>query len=614
MIEITDKYIIIHMAEVENFEEKSLRSVWIDQSKGISEIMGMNTKTKEMETQSYVFDKNTWTIQEARDWIKDKVKNGTKTRGELLASRKIRLNSKSILCASLPNLSAGEEVKPLVESQWDKLSVGSLNDKYFFYTEGVHEGMNANGDYFYADELTKNYKSAGHQLIDWEHRREEIIGFSRESELITKPEEPLALGFNGILNRFSPYMQLEETVGDRVTTRDELIRERWFENKLAVSMEVFFDKMRCTECGFETTDFIEFDFHVLSEHWDIIKNNGMVGRGLIGIDFCGWGFVESPADKNAYVSSLRTSDDGTIKDIVDASSRSKIMAENSQFAISVAKCKPHDRFLEDKMIFASDQVSAIQTISSKKLDNFDNILEDKKSKIKGGVRMPFKLEEKISGAKTLSEVFVIAQKTLKDFQGENSLSEEDQKSFAEELAKVVANEISEKDFSVTDIFTISSEEKLEAVDKARKEEQATAGEVIEDLNKQIKKLGDEKTASDETLKERDVKIEELENKDKEKEKDAKINEFMEDVKTSGVNLTKAFEKDIRIIVANRMDMEDAESKLKEFKQDLMASVVQSKMIKASDESGNLSLSNDIKDGSMKEGLTKVREQHSKKSE
>ena len=378
---ITDKYIIIRVASPDDFDPDSFRTLWVDKDKGIQEIMGQHLKTNQNEVQAYVFDKNSYTIEEARNWVKNKYSNNESTAGEIHAKKRAYVVANMVLCTSKPNLTVGNvDATKLTPEIFAKTQAqAALNDRYYFYVEGVHEGANGNGDYFSADELTKNYQSAGYQLFDWEHQRDQIIGFSLDAELISRPDKPLAVAFTGILNRLSHHMQAEERDGDMVIKRDELIRKRFFEGKLAVSMECLFDSMECMECGYETDNPLDFEFHTMIAHRTILESGERVSRGLIGVDYVGWGIIAQPADSDAYVSSLRTSDDGVIcEDIsvpADAINKYGLLAENIAFSKMVSGIDPSDTLINSRgnYSFASDKATPVTTrLFIRQEDDFDN--------------------------------------------------------------------------------------------------------------------------------------------------------------------------------------------------------------------------------------------------
>ncbi len=563
--QLTDKYIIIRIANSEKFEQESFRTLWIDEKRGIQEIMGTKMGTSDTEVQAYVFDKNIWTLSDARDWVKT---NQGKTSAEILGSHRTFVSAGLTLCEEKPNLSIGSEIRPLKAE-------ADLNDKYFFYVPGVHEGVNGNDDYFFKDELVKNYKSAGYQLIDWEHCREQVLGFSLESELITfPPEKPIAIAFTGILNRMSPYMKAEERFGDKVMTRDEIIRNRFFEGKLAVSMECYFDRMRCMECGYETDNYLDYEFHLMTTHRNIFESGGRVARGLIGVDFVGWGIVEMPADSEAYINSLRTSDDGTIKEIAE-SCKSKYgdLAANVTFANQVVNSIPMDEFDTKMLLFASEKVKNNVESNTKDTNKKDNNIDDNP---KGGLIM-FKLKEKISAGMSLSEVLVVAQTILKEFKSE--ITEEVATAFMSELSDVVKPIISAKEFKISDINTVTEASKEEAIKVARDEEKAIAQTLLADLDAKCK-VSEEKVATLETAaKAKEEELATMKKAEARKEIEKNIDAFIADIKSAGVFLASPeFEQDIRTLVEAKIG--DVEN-LKSFKAALIASAKQSILTDAS---------------------------------
>lgn len=605
--EITDKYIIIRINDPKSFVSESLKTVWVDEDNGIQEIMGVKPESSVNEVQSYVFDKNKWTIENARAWVRSVKAEHKETKAELIGKKRTYVTANVTLCATKPNLSVGTKIVPL--SKNNSQADTALNDKYFFYVEGVHEGMNLNGDVFTRDELVKSYKSAGYQLIDWEHIREQVIGFSLESELISNVGEPVAIAFSGILNRLSPYLLKEERVGDSLISRDELVRQRFFEDKLAVSMECMFDSMKCSECGYHTDDAFDFEFHVIMNHSHILESGGKVGRELAGVDFTGWGFVEFPADRGAFVVSLRTSDDGTIKDIISASVRKKYgsLAGNIVFAQQVAKSIPSDIFEinDKKMTFASE----FTTKSTEKPDNKIGKKENKKdSDILGGKQM-FNIAEKISADMTLSDVFVVAQKVLRDLQGDKPLDSEQIDAFASELSDAVKTTISQKEFKVANIYTLTDEKKLAAIEAARQEEQEIAKGALEEATAKYTALETAKGGLETELAGVKQELSELKNAEAKKETEMKVDAFMQDIKTAGVELTAgSFEKGIRKMV--EASIEDADA-LATLKTELLAAVKQSVLTDASNNSGASAGNSKDKNSSLEAKMDKVKEEYNK---
>jgi len=627
---LTDRYIIIRVASPDDFEPESLRTLWVNEEKTIQEIMGKHSKHNQTEVQSYIFDKHKFTIEEARHWVKEKREKKEETQAELLVAKKSFVAGNMLLCTSRPNLTVenAEAVKLTPENYASKQASAALNDRYYFYVEGVHAGTNGNGDHFYEDELTKNYKSAGFQLIDWEHQRDQVIGFSLDSELLTRVDHPLALAFTGVVNRLSPYMQISETDGTTVISRDELIRQRYFEGKLAVSMECYFDTCKCVECGYETDDPLDFEFHTMLTHKSILDSGERVPRGLVGIDFVGWGVVGMPADGEAYVTSLRTSDDGLIEDVVPSEAdqaKYGCMAENVAFAKMAAKIDPNDVFFVDTegtLSFASELLNTAGTQnvpdskekdkntnkSTKTNSKHDKRLERTNISSKGEIEM-FNLKEKITSSMSINDAIVIALRTLKDFQGDRALTDEEVTAFATEFGEAVTPKLTQSDFRVADIYTLTDSDKLSAIEAARTEEKTEAASKAVELQSQIDTLSTEKEGLEATISDKDKEIDTLKNAENDRAVASKVDAFINDIKSSGVNLTESLEADVRTLAKAKLDNEED---MKKLKGDLIASVKQSVLITASATMGDSSASGDGDEPSgMTAKLDKAREKTEK---
>lgn len=627
---ITDKYIIIQLINSSEFNIESLKTLWVDKEQGIQEIVGMHLKNNKLQQQCYLFDKNNFTIEEARKWVKDKYEKKEKSKADILIGKKSLVTANMILCTSRPASIANINDIKLTEANYkDDRIFANLNDHFYFYVEGVHEGVNGNGDYFYEEELIKNYKSAGYQLIDWEHIREEIIGMSLEADLITKSKideddticnDQLALAFNGIINRLSPYIQYEEMdpLTNMMHTRDEIIKQRYFENKLAISMECFYDKIRCVLCGYETYDPLDFEIHKMTQHYNVIERGEFVPRGLIGVDFVGWGIVAYPADPEAYLSSLRTSDEGLIEDIDDSvdasligSKRDKLgkYTENMVFAKLAALSDPHDTvtITDRNIVFASEKKEIINTKNNTKKDNNnDNKIKNSKKVSKGGNKIMFDLVNKITKSMSINQSIEIALRTLKDYQGDKDLEEDVINAFIEEFNTIMKTKLNEKDFRVSEIYTLTDKEKLNAIQVARKEEQDKAKADKEELQKSLDSKIEKEKELNETISTKEKENQELKNAEVKREHDKKVDSFIKEVKNAGVELTETFEKDLRILVEAKLDNEDD---LKRLKGDLLASLKTAILIKASDSGG--AAGGEPEENGLGSKLDKVREETNK---
>lgn len=617
--EISNKYLIIQVQDPDlYFDKETLCTVWVDKAAGIQEVIGRSQKTKKYKAHSYLFDKDKFTLAKAKAWLREKKKDTT---CEALCNNKVFAASDLVLCQSLPKISMGSEINRLTESDFNQNNSSISNTKYFFYVEGVHSGFNLNDHYFYKEELTKSYKSASYALIDWEHETDQIIGMSLDSELIskyasdveqqdTKPEPELALAFNGILHRMSPFMQAME--GEE--SRDDIIKRRFFEGKLALSMECYFDRIKCTACSYETSDWIDFEFHRWSEHSFIIDSGTRVGMGLIGITFVGWGVVESPADVKAYVEFLRTSDDGLIEDMeaTDAlQEKHNSFAYNFAAASYIEKANVDDlvMFGNKNVAFASEKISKTIIDSTKNKNNNDNKLENLNSQKtpEGGNLMPkFNLVEKCSSATDLNSAFVIAQTCLRDYQGDKALNEESQTAFVEEIDEVIKSFVSKENYKVADIFTLTDSEKLDSITSARDEEKKIAKTASDTLQTQITTLTDEKAALEATITKKETEIETLKNEKIDNENATKVSNYIDEVKQSGIVLDETLEKAIREVVSNKLDDPDELVKLK---RSLIASAAKSKLVEGSEALGETTGAGEIPATDLDARLTQARKKY-----
>lgn len=552
-----DKYVVIAINNLDAFDRNSAKTLWLSKSGGIQEVMATKGDKSSYTTVAYVFPASNYTVTEAREWIRDKFGSNALSRNELLASKRVRIASSAILCKTQPNLITKAPPQAFAKEEADAM----LNDKYYLFANGVHSGENLNGDFFSKNELTENYKSASFQPFDWEHNRDEIIGTSLEAELNTTDGDELALGVSAILNRLSPYMQREERVDDKLISRDDLVKQRYFEGKLAVSMECAFDRMRCTECGFESDDFIEFDFHVIMNHSNILESGGRIGRELVGVDFTGWGVVEHPADTKAFVTSLRTSDDGTIQDIVSASTKQYgKLAAGIDFAQTIVSLSSYDD------TFYSDDYSQFSFASERKTTpkKSTELVNSKENEtINGGQFIMFNLKAKIEGCKTLSQIFAKAQVVLSDFQGDKPLSGDATKAFTDELTEVVASIIKAEDFRVTEIFEVTTAEKLEAVSTARSEEAEKATTISTDLNSKIETLTASNTDLTSKLDTANQTIADLNKEKAEADTKDKVDAYMDELSEAGVKFEgKILSESIKTTVRAKIDDKEALANLK----------------------------------------------------
>lgn len=170
----------------------------------------------------------------------------------------------------------------------EEISVAhKAKDLMYVKFELMHANTNRNKDEFTTEELKSNYKTAIAKPINWEHTNE-IIGHIYESEFVPfdgavasdvdiKTDKVVC---HGVVYKY------------RFPARANEISARHDKGNLFFSMETYFDKAQCSECG-ET-------FAPGGVYCDHLKNRykpgASVARKLLDINICGAGCVKNPAD------------------------------------------------------------------------------------------------------------------------------------------------------------------------------------------------------------------------------------------------------------------------------------------------------------------------------
>jgi hypothetical protein len=70
-VDVTDKYIRIRQRDPSDFEEGSFRTITLSEEKGIRAVIGRLKGEDSTSVQSYLFDKESWTTEEAEKWVKE---------------------------------------------------------------------------------------------------------------------------------------------------------------------------------------------------------------------------------------------------------------------------------------------------------------------------------------------------------------------------------------------------------------------------------------------------------------------------------------------------------------------------------------------------------------
>lgn len=221
----------------------------------------------------------------------------------------------------------------------------------------------------------------------------------------------------------------------------------------------------------------------------------------------------------------------------------------------------------------------------------------------------FDLAKKVADAMNLSDLFVKAQTVLRDYQGDKVLSNEETAAFSTELSEVVKAFIEKDDFKVSAVYTLTDEQKLEAIEVARNEEKATAASAKEEFEKTISVLETEKTTVSAELETSNSKIKELTEAEENKAVEAKIDDYMKSFNSDGIELTPVMAKTFRTVIASIVGNDDEEEKVKELKKELKASVKQAELADGSQTLGDVTSGGDTDDGSLKNKLEKLQKEY-----
>ena len=96
-----ENYFRIRVANPDSMKSDSFRTVWIDKEKKAKAVMAVAKDSDKRMTQSYFFDKEIWTPEKAREWIKSRKGH---SRAEMLNDKRVLITAKSVLCSEMPNL------------------------------------------------------------------------------------------------------------------------------------------------------------------------------------------------------------------------------------------------------------------------------------------------------------------------------------------------------------------------------------------------------------------------------------------------------------------------------------------------------------------------------
>jgi hypothetical protein len=162
----------------------------------------------------------------------------------------------------------------------------------------AHEGTNKNRDHFNRSELKAATKTPVLKAINWEHG-EPVIGTIYRSRYLEVEDPSFASASkDGKRGR----IECEAVIWKyRYPAHAKDMLERYKEGKLKFSMETYFSKCTCTECGeiFQSKEHSEGTY---CDHLNYRKTPGLeakAARSLQGNVFGGAGVVGNPADVDA---------------------------------------------------------------------------------------------------------------------------------------------------------------------------------------------------------------------------------------------------------------------------------------------------------------------------
>lgn len=70
-VDVTDQYIRIRQRDPDDFEEDSFRTITLSEQDGIRAVIGRLKGQDSTTVQSYLFDKDKWTTEEAEKWVRE---------------------------------------------------------------------------------------------------------------------------------------------------------------------------------------------------------------------------------------------------------------------------------------------------------------------------------------------------------------------------------------------------------------------------------------------------------------------------------------------------------------------------------------------------------------
>lgn len=176
----------------------------------------------------------------------------------------------------------------------------------------VTTGMNGNDDVFLKDEMWKARHTPVMKPANWQHKDKDIVGVIYSVE--ARDLNGNVLDLNNDTPPDVPYEYWTEAVIFKLIHSDRAteIEERAAKGNLFVSMEAWFDDydyvilndsaLAQVVARNENTSFL--DSHLRINKGTGKYHDSKLGRGLRGITFGGYGFVDVPANKRSVIDSV----------------------------------------------------------------------------------------------------------------------------------------------------------------------------------------------------------------------------------------------------------------------------------------------------------------------
>jgi hypothetical protein len=240
-------------------------------------------------------------------------------------------------------LDADTVQSPILNEFLSKAGLNKQKDLLYVAFKLVHTGTNRNKDTFLEDELKAATGTPVLKSLNWEHTNENI-GVIYDSKFIDATEkEPSHLVVAAAVWK----MKFPERAAEMV--------DRFTQNTLTFSMETWFEKAQCSECGkiHDKTD--DVCDHLLNR----FLSSSNVSRVLKDLTFGGAGVVKTPADIDAEALAIakmfKNNTEGVSKDMDDKALQ---MLEDAQKEKKLAEEKINQ-------IFSEKQTAEVELAQSK---------------------------------------------------------------------------------------------------------------------------------------------------------------------------------------------------------------------------------------------------------